>query len=887
MIKRIFIILLLTLILHFIFVNSVLSDPEANVVQSTLKNGLRVAIIKNTLAPVVTVQMNYLVGANEDPAGLNGTAHAQEHMMFRGSPGLSAEQLSAIIAGLGGAFNADTQQTITQYTMTVPNDALDIALHVEATRMKNVLNSQELWELERGAIEQEVAQDLSNPMYIFYTKLNAELFRDTPYAHTALGSRESLNKITAELLRKFHQDWYAPNNAILVIAGNVSTDQTLKAVMRLFEEIPARPLPPRPDFKLKPLKAATITLETDLSYGLAVVGYRLPGFESPDYATAQILGDILSSKRGNLYALVTEGKALKVDADIDMLPKAAIGTMAAAFPKGCDGAALIASMKKIITDYLEHGFPEELVEAAKRLEIADYEFQKNSVEDLATLWSQTLSVSGRSPDDDLEAIRRVTVADVNRVARKYFVNDTAVTAILEPRQSGKAIPSKRKRGKESFAPKQTKKVNLPIWARKASLLPPVPVLPARPVATLLPNGLRLIVLPQNVSRSISVFGQIRNQPGLQVPKGKEGIDRVLDSLFGYGTTTLDRISFQRALDDIAAIETAGTDFSLQVLTENFDRGVQLLADNLLNPSMPESAFRTVQRQTAGELAGLLQSPSYMSQRALRAALYPANNPILRQATPDTVAALTLEDIRNYHRAAFRPDMTTIVIIGQVTPGKAETVIKKHFGRWKARGAKPETYLPAAPPNKASTTIIPDTSRVQDQVILTELLALKRSHPDFYKLQLGSQILSGGFYASRLYQDLRARTGLVYHVEARLEGAGDRSIFTVEYACDPPNVSKARSIVERNLMEMRTRSVSDWELLQAKTLLIHQLSLSEANVEGIARRLLDYALEDLPLNETSRAIKHYRRISASELRAAFRKWIRLNDLVQITIGPNPE
>ena len=130
---------------------------------------------------------------------------------------------------------------------------------------------------------------------------------------------------------------------------------------------------------------------------------------------------------------------------------------------------------------------------------------------------------------------------------------------------------------------------------------------------------------------------------MQAPKGQEGVDQVLNGLFPYGTATLDRISFQKALDDIAARETAGTNFSLQVLTENFDRGIQLLADNMLHPAMLESDFRVVQQEKSGELAGLIQSPSYLSKHALRTALYPKDDPALRQATPDTVAKLTLDD----------------------------------------------------------------------------------------------------------------------------------------------------------------------------------------------------------------------------------------------------
>jgi len=197
----------LTILFFLSLLNLPASIAEgADVTRATLKNGLRVIIVRNTLAPVVSTAVNYLVGSNEDPAGFPGMAHAQEHMMFRGSDGLSADQVSRLIAAMGGEFNADTQQTVTQYFFTVPAEDLDVALRIEAIRMRNVLDTQDLWKKERGAIEQEVAQDLSNPAYLLYTGLLARMFEGTPYSRDALGTRLSFQKTTGPMLKKFHDN---------------------------------------------------------------------------------------------------------------------------------------------------------------------------------------------------------------------------------------------------------------------------------------------------------------------------------------------------------------------------------------------------------------------------------------------------------------------------------------------------------------------------------------------------------------------------------------------------------------------------------------------------------------------------------------------------------
>jgi zinc protease len=880
--------LLLMISVLVVLPTGVFAAQYQDITGATLKNGLRVVIVRNTLAPVATVQINYLAGSDEAPPGFPGMAHAQEHMMFRGSPGLSAGQLSAIIAALGGEFNADTEQTVTQYFQTVPAQYLDIALHIEAIRMRGALDSQKLWERERGAIEQEVVQDLSNPEYLLETRLLAALFAGTPYEHDALGTRTSFDKTTGMMLKKFHEDWYAPNNSVLVVVGDVNPDVAMASIRRLFDPIPSRPLPARPVFRFKPLKSQFFEMETDLPYGLALVAYRLPGYDNPDFAAGQVLSDVLGSQRGNLFGLVPEGKALSADFDDIPLPRAAAGYATAAFPKGDDGRALITMLKGIIGDYVKNGFPPELVEAAKRREIAAGEFRKNSISGLASAWSQAIAVEGRdSPDADIEAIRKVSVADVNRVAREYLVNETAVTAILTPRPSGKPVTAAVPRGKESFAPRRTKSVNLPAWAKKVLAEPSeIPMTKGRSVFTLA-NGLRLIIQHTDISKTVSIYGRIKNRPELEQPKGKEGVADVLDGMFPYGTTSLDRLAFQKALDDIAADESAGTSFSLQVLREYAERGVQLLADNVLQPAFPERAFKVVRQETAGELAGKLQSPSYLSHRALLKALYPKGDPTHRQATPETVSALSLEDVRTYYRKVFRPDLTTIVVIGDISPEKAVALIKKYFGKWRIAGPEPGTDLPPVPLNKTATVRVPDSSRIQDEVSLVQTLGLNRFNSDYYPLQLGLHVLSGAFYATRLYHDLREQAGLVYTVDAFLQASRTRSIFGIEYGCDPENVSKARSVIERNLREMQQKTVSAVELRQARTLLLREQVLSGESTAGIAHNLLELSLEGLPLDEPQIAAKRYRNISEKQIKAAFSKWIRPTGFVQVTQGPNPK
>jgi zinc protease len=283
----------------------------------------------------------------------------------------------------------------------------------------------------------------------------------------------------------------------------------------------------------------------------------------------------------------------------------------------------------------------------------------------------------------------------------------------------------------------------------------------------------------------------------------------------------------------------------------------------------------------------MQSPTYLTGRALRKALFPPQDPVQREATPETIKSLNIDDVRNYYQYAFRPDLSTIVVIGMVTPEQAQAVIEKYFSAWTATGPKPDTVLPPAPRNAPATTQVPDTSRVQDRVTLAEVLPLTRSNEDYYPLQLGNHVLGGGFYATRLYRDLREKSGLTYFVASTFDIGQSRGIYRVDYACDPPNVSKARAIVVSNLKDMQKTDVTAKELQQAVAQLLREIPLAESSVQSIAEGWLTRSVRDLPLDEPILAAQRYVKLTAPQVRAAYAKWLRVDDLVQVTQGPAPQ
>ena len=857
------------------------------VTRATLGNGLRVVIVRDTLAPVVSVQTNYLVGSDETPKGFPGTAHAVEHMMFRGSPGLTADQLAAVTANMGGAFDAETSFSTTKYFFVAPSRDLDVALHIEAIRMRAVDMAQSQWKLERGAIEQEVSRDLSSPDFKFFTELVARLFAGTPYAHTPLGTRPSFNKTTATLLKRFHDQWYVPNNAILVIAGDVNPKTTLAEVRKLFSVLPRRALPARPAFRFHTVQAQTYSAPTDSPYGTVYLTYRMPGARSKDYATALVLSDALASKRAALFAMGMTGKALYGTFFSYLLPHAGLGAAVGVFPRGSDPQPVLHAMQAVMADAARKGIDPALIEAAKQKAIARLEFQKNSVNGLADAWSEALAVDGLSSPDAMKAeIEAVTPASVDSLARAIFKPAQAFTAVLTPQSSGKPVSGKGFGGAESFAANPSKPVKLPRWAAKAFANLPEPSSQLHPTMYVLPNGLKLVVQPESVSDTVQVMGMVRTNSDLQAPKGEKGVGEVLDSLFQFGSTHLDRLQFQAALDAITATEHAGTQFSLSVPARHFAQGMALLADNELHPALSPQAFAYMQHNAAGSWRGQIHSPGFLNDIGLEKLLLPAGDPSLRHPTPKSIMGLTLPKVQRYYAQAFRPDMTTIVVVGKVTPAEAMWVVAKTFGRWLATGPKPDVDYAPVPLNKSGGLHTPDSSAVQDSARLTELIPVNRESPARFALRLGNQVLGGGFYASWLYHDLREKAGLVYYVATNFDLDKHRGRYTVSYGCDPDKVFPARNLILKDLERMQNGVLPTADLNRAKGILLRHIPLSESSFGGIGGQLLTYASLGEPLDENVIAGRRYRALTAAQVQQAYRKYIDLKRFVLAVKGPKP-
>ncbi len=792
---------------------------------------------------------------------------------------------------LGGDFNAETSEMTTHFQFTVPAADLDSVLRIESDRMHGVLDLQSQWQNERGAIEQEVARDEAQPGSDFFSDASALAYKGTVYEHPGVGTKAAFDALTGPRLKAFWDRWYAPNNAVLVIAGDVDPAATLASVRAHFEAIPEKKIPEHQSAQFQPLKRTVIRRGTTLAYPLAAIGFRMPGLQDADFLASFVLQGVLGADRGALHELGDDGLAL--DGEWTSMPyvkEAQLGFAVAALSPGSDPDAMVKKLESIMTNYRDHGVPRELFDSTKRRLIADQELSRNSITSLASDWADTIAVD-REPSIayEQELIGRVTLADVNRVAKRYLDVNHAVIGALTPSAgaSQSAAPAPAGLGRENPLGKEPTVTHLPDWGNALVHDVAVPNTGLAPVQSKLANGITLIVQPETISDTVFVYGTVKTAPQLEEPLGQDGVARVVEGVYPYGTLSQDRESFQRSLDAIDTSINGGSSFGMQTTTRSFDRGVTLLAQNELQPRLDQDIFDVVKRRAVDQLQTELNSTHSVAVQQAALKLLPFNDPELRRPTVASVQGLSLEEAKAYYAKTMRPDLTTIVVVGNVTSAQARASIERAFGGWHAVGPTPVVDLPPVPLNPPGDVKIPLPSIHQDYVTLEELVLVPRSSPQYYPLLLGNTVLGGGSLGpeqSRLFRDIRQNAGLVYSIDSQFVSSGSRSHFLVEFACAQGNEPRIESMIDDELTQLRKEPIGDFELGLMKASVVRRVVLGDASASDIGETLLSDAVNGLPLDQTHIDAQHLLATDAHAIQAAFAANIHPENFVRTIEGP---
>jgi predicted Zn-dependent peptidase len=419
------------------------TTPKVAFTDTRLKNGLRVLIAEDHVAPVISVAVTYNAGSRDEKKGRTGFAHLFEHMMFKGSENVGPGEHFMLVFNNGGSMNGTTNKDRTLYFETMPSNQLELTLFLEADRMRSLEITKENLDNQRHAVQEERRLGVDNQPYGKTFEAIDELAYDNfAYEHSVIGSMDDLNAASVQDVADFFKTYYAPNNAVLAIVGDVKTDDCLARVRKHFESIPSQPAPAPVDMT-EPAQTAERRLTLDDALArlerLDVV-YKIPPAMSPDEDALSVLGTVLGGGRSSrLYEQVVRQKQL--------------ASGASAFAGTSRGTGLfrvnaMAAPGKAVAD-IESAIAEE-IEKVKTGAIADWEMEKARTAARSAFVSSLQSTLSRAvllsqyalfhDDPDLvnrraERIAAVTAADVQRVARRYLTVENRTVVITRPKLS--------------------------------------------------------------------------------------------------------------------------------------------------------------------------------------------------------------------------------------------------------------------------------------------------------------------------------------------------------------------------------------------------------------------------------------------------------------------
>jgi predicted Zn-dependent peptidase len=419
---------------------------EYGITEHTLPNGLKVLVLEKHSTPVVAVQVWYRVGSHNEWPGVRGIAHLFEHMMFRGSEHYGPEEHSRLVIETGGAPNAFTSEDETVFHERLPASELELALMLEAERMHLLVLNQEVLNTERNVVEEEYRVNLENsPIGQIYANVQKLLYPDHPYSYGPLGVMADLERITVQDCRNFYDKFYAPNNAVLVVAGDVKTDSVLALTQRYFGSIPKKEIPPEPDLTLPPqTETHRFKEKVGLPIPVTVLAFRIPEARDPDIIPLRILSAILSSGNSSrLVSSLVRKKGIAVQAfgyPLIMEGPGYFAYGAAHFPNIAQKKvekAVLAEIEKVKSDTVAD---QELEKAKKQL-LADKTFQMYSAWELArSIGAAEVELGDyRLFQREIEEFGKVTKADIVRVANKYFTESNMTVLYLQPKKKNLLI----------------------------------------------------------------------------------------------------------------------------------------------------------------------------------------------------------------------------------------------------------------------------------------------------------------------------------------------------------------------------------------------------------------------------------------------------------------
>ena len=858
---------------------------DAGIYQTKLSNGLKVIVVEDHAAPVVHTAVWYRFGSLDETPGKTGLSHALEHMMFRGTGAISSGGLDDIVARLGAQMNGQTDYDYTQYIFDMPADRVAVALQIEADRMQHAAIASTEWAIERRAVLNELDGDDSSPFYNLLSRVRAAAYPGSPAGRTPAGLRSDVARASAADIRHYYEQWYVPGNATLVVAGDINHANVFALAKQYFGSIPARAIPARNTARPHAAQGQTVEAEFPFPFEVVDLAYAIPGDTEPGEPAISALASLIPNERGPFYqALVESNIALDLSANADTQLRGGLMHVYVIMNGGHTGAEAQQIFQSVMDRVLQTGFNPELVAAAKRATISERAFAADSIAGYGDMAGYTYGIVGeRNRDEDMR-LAALTPADLLHAAKTYLAKPTVV-GHLTPNEKPAARSSQKTDAANSddFSSRSPSGPIVEPPAIRAQLQQPSTARSKlAPVRFTLNNGLTVIVQEKHDRPTIYVRGEIASSPAFAAP-GQEGIGRLASVAAPFGSEHYDFTQLRKITDDVGASIDLGQTFFAQGYAQDFEMLLGLLADGEEHPAFPERWLALERSQLANTVQMEESVSGNMVNRAYLRSLLAPGDPSLRFASALTVAAISRGDLLEYTQRYWRPDLTTIAIVGDITPARARKAVEATFGSWQNIGPKPPVTLQAIPPAHEGHDYI-GTAANQVFIQLGQP-AVARTSPDFDTFRLLTEIIGGaGYFESRLWQELRQKRGLVYSVSSDLKSDTDRGDLEIDLNASPGNVAASIGIVRDQLNLLRSQPVSESDLASAKLRLISSALLSEASARGQLSEILDLAQNGLPNDYFATLQARYANITPADIQRVARTYLRPDQLIQIYAGP---
>jgi predicted Zn-dependent peptidase len=878
----------------------------------TLKNGLRVVVHEDRKAPIVAVSVWYHVGSKDEPAGRTGFAHLYEHLMFGGSEHSDTSWFGPMQAMGATDLNGTTNYDRTNYFETVPKAALDRALFLESDRMGHLLTAvtQKKLDIQRGVVQNEKRGDDNEPGGLLQYAIQQTLYpAGNPYHHTVIGSMDDLDHASLDVVKDWFRTHYGPNNAVLVLAGDISEAEAKPLVEKYFGDIPSGPKSNAAAASVPTLKArVTRTFHDEVANTTIYRMWSVPGVTAKDSAAlemaAAVLGGLASSRLDN--ELVREKKtAVGVSAYVDTHERVGEFSIEATVKPGVDPALVGKQVDAIIADFIKNG---PTADELKRAKTRDISGTIKGLESVGGFGGKAVTLArgavfANDPGfykKELEEEAALTPAQVQAAAKKWL-SRPVFAFMLEPgkrdpyQESKLAQDSAGKGGGATVTAAPKSAAASTTGGVDRSKLPEV-----GQIADLdFPN-----VEHAKLSNGIPV--QFARRPGVPVvrvaldfdagnaadPKNALGTQAFMLGMLDEGTDKYSSSEIAQAKENLGATISAGPSMDrssvyLSALAPNLPQSLDLMADIVRHPAFAPAEVDRVRNQQLAAIAEEAKQPVGMALRTLPPIIYgkahPYGVPFTGSGEPAAVAKLTQADLNAFHDSWLRPDDATIFVVGDTTLAEVMPLLEKSFGDWRAAGPKPAKNFATPPAAQVGRIMLIDRPNTPQSLIFAGQILPVKGTDDLVALMEANDVL-GGSFLSRLNSDLRETKHWSYGVAGFISRPQHEIPYLIYAPVQTDKTGESIAALRDDMNSfLNGKGVTPEELQRTINGAVRELPGEFETAEAVMGGMEANSLYRRPDNYYETLASRYRALNASAMDAAAKAAIDPSKLTWVVIG----